>query len=107
MAVRRADGDEHRVGTGNRRRRVGGEAEPAGGDVGFHQHLEPGFEDGNLAPAQTPDLVFVAVDADHLDPELGEARAGDEPDVAGADHHDAHGPAILFSGCNPSGPAPA
>ncbi len=37
------------------------------------------------------DLALVLVDADDLDAELGKTGAGDQPDIAGADHGNTHG----------------
>ena len=55
------------------------------------QIVEAGLEDRDLAAAQPRDLARVLVDAGDVDAELGEAGAGDQADIAGADHGDAHG----------------
>ena len=41
-----------------------------------HQLVEPGLEDRDLAPRQALDLLGHHVGADHVVPEMGEARAG-------------------------------
>ena len=88
--ARRADGDEYRIRPRRGRRQVGAEGEPAGPHVAVDQRLEPGLVDRHLAAPQPLDLGLVLVDAGDLDAELGEAGAGHQPDIAAADHHDAH-----------------
>jgi hypothetical protein len=44
--------------------------------------------DRRLTVLERADLLRIDVDAEHLGPERGEARRGDEADVAGADHAD-------------------
>ena len=87
---RRADGDEDRIGAGDRRGEVGGEIEPPGLDVGRHQIIEAGLEDRDFAAAQRRDLVGVLVDARDLVTEIGEAGAGDQPYIARANHGNPH-----------------
>ena len=89
-ARRRADRDEHRGGLAHRLRQPRGEAQPAGPDVARHQRVEARLEDRHVAAFERRDLVRIAVDADHVMAEIGEAGAGDEADVAGADHRNAH-----------------
>ena len=48
---RRADRNEHRIRLGDRRRKLGGEIEPPGLDVGGDQRIEPGLEDRDFAAA--------------------------------------------------------
>ena len=50
--------------------------------------LEAGLVDRDLAVLEARDLVGVDVDAVDVVAELGEARRGDEADVAGADDAD-------------------
>jgi hypothetical protein len=87
---RRADRDEHRVGGGDRRLESGREIEPPAAHVVLDQAIEIGLVDRDLALAQRLDLLRVLVDAGHVMAEVGEARARDEADIAGADHGDAH-----------------
>ena len=87
---RRADGDEDRIGAGDRRGEVGGEIEPPCLDVGRHQIVEAGLEDRDFATAQGRDLVAVLVHASDLVTEIGEAGAGYQPHIARANHGDAH-----------------
>ena len=58
--------------------------------VALDQLLEAGLVDRDLAAFELRDLLRVDVGTDHLHAELGEARPGDEADVAGADHSDVH-----------------
>jgi hypothetical protein len=46
--------------------------------------------DRDATLAQTRHLALVNLDADHLVAEIGETSPRDKPDIAGADHHDAH-----------------
>src|SRR3546814_4572758 len=69
---------------------LGGERQPSGLHVALDQALQPGLEDRDLARLQPLDLGGVLVDAADVDAELGETCAGDEADIAGADHGNAH-----------------
>jgi hypothetical protein len=89
--VGRADGDEDRVRPLEGLAEVGREGEAAARLVALDQGLEAGLVDRDPALLEHPDLALVLVDADHVEPELGEAGAGDEADIARADHGDAHG----------------
>ncbi len=57
--------------------------------------------DRNLASAKRVDLLRDDVADDDVVPELGEAGARDEPDVAGAEDRDTHGYLPLASGFRP------
>src|SRR5690606_37660645 len=57
--------------------------------------VEPGLEDRNAALAQRRDFAGVLVDAADVMAEVGEARTGDEPDVARAYHDNSHGSPLL------------
>src|SRR5690606_16316971 len=48
------------------------------------EDLEPWFVDGELPTGKLLYLLLVNVDADYMVAHLGEARAGDEPHIAGA-----------------------
>ena len=51
-----------------------------------------------MAPLlQLRDLRGVGIDADHVVTEVGEAGAGDEPDIAGADHRYPHDESLPLS----------
>ena len=52
--------------------------------------VEPGLEDRDVAAPERPQLRLVLVHADDVVAVLGEAGAGDEPDVAGPDDCDLH-----------------
>jgi hypothetical protein len=88
---RGADGDElqHAVGDGGLD--VGGEAQAAGGDVLLHHGFEARFVDRDAALVEDADLGRVEVEAEHVVADVGQAGAGDEPDVTGADDCDFHG----------------
>jgi hypothetical protein len=94
-ARRGADGDEHRVGAGQRLGKVEGELEPACGDVLGDELVETRLEDRDAPFTQRRDFACVLVDAAHLMAEIGKARAGYQADVARADHHDSHGSPLL------------
>jgi hypothetical protein len=87
---RRADRDEHRLGTANRGSKIGGEGEPAGSDVFRHHLVQARLIDRHVAFVQGGQLV--GIDLDHCDfgAELGEAGAGDQADIAAADHRNTH-----------------
>ena len=87
---RRADRDEDRVGLGHRRLQVGGEAQPPGLHVGGDQIVEARLVDRHLAALERRDLAGVLVDAGDVMAEIGKAGPGNEADIAGADHRDAH-----------------
>ena len=70
---------------------AGGEAQPSGGDVLFHQFLEARLVDRDASPFQEFNLGRVIIHANHVVPDLGEAGAGDEPDIAGSDDRELHG----------------
>ena len=74
----------------DRRLEVGGEAQPAGAHVVGDQFVESRLVDRHLAALQRRDLAGVLVDAGHVVAEIGEAGPGNEADIAGADHRDAH-----------------
>ena len=69
---------------------IGGEGQPPALGIGLDQRLEPRLPDRHPAGVQAVDLGLVLVDAGHVMAEIGEAGAGHEPDIAGADHRDAH-----------------
>src|SRR5262249_56107291 len=70
--------------------RVGREGEAPLLNVPLDQLFEPGLVDRNLAALELVDLLRIDVGAHDLHAELGEARAGDEADVASTDHSDVH-----------------
>ena len=100
-ARRRADRDEHRLGLGDARG-LAGEFEPALPHIGLDQIGEPRLEDRDFAAIERRDLAGILVDAGDLMAEIGKAGAGNEPDIAGADHGHAHSHSP-FTGCLVSG----
>ena len=87
---RRADRDELQRAVRDRCVDVGGEAQAPGRDVARDHRLEPRLVDRHAAVVEDRDLARVDVEAQHVVADLGEAGAGDETDVAGADHRDLH-----------------
>ena len=75
-----------RTGSGE----LGGEGEPPAATLLRDQLVEAGLVDRHLAALERRDLVGVLVDADDVMAEIGKAGAGNEADIAGADHRDAH-----------------
>src|SRR5690606_7399625 len=92
---RRAHGNEHRVGIGQRAGEVERELEPPCGNVALDQFVEARFEDRDAAFAQRLDLARVLVDAAHVMPKVGKARTRYQADVARADHDDTHADPLL------------
>ncbi len=88
-AGRRADSDEDGVGFGDARRLVS-KFQPALADVGFDEVRKSRLEDRNFALLERGDPARILVDAGDLMAEIGKAGAGDEPDITGADHANAH-----------------
>ena len=64
------------------------EREPAAVEALAHEVVEARLEDRDLAPLEQRDLVGVDVGAHDVVADVGEARAGGEPDVARADDRD-------------------
>ena len=87
----RAHGDEHRLRARHRRFQIGGEGQAARLGVRRHHIVQPGLEDRDAAGLQGLDLARILVDADHLMAELRQAGAGNQPNIARADHGDTHG----------------
>ena len=87
---RRADGNEHRIGGFHRGSDLLGEFQASGFRVGGNQIVEAGLVDQHLAAAERGDFGRVLVDAGHLVAEIGETGPGNEPDITGADHGNAH-----------------
>ena len=87
---RRADGDEDRVRSAPGRLEARCEREPSRGLVGEDQLAQARLIDRDATFAQTIDFGLVNLDTNHLMAEIGETSPRDKPDIAGADHHDAH-----------------
>ena len=62
------------------------EADPVA--IALEHFVEPGLVDGHLARPEALDPIREDVADHHLVPEVGEARTGDEADIAGAEHAD-------------------
>jgi acyl carrier protein len=82
----RAHGDELHGAVLHRAVDVGGELQPAGGDVALHHGLQAGFVDGDAAAFQDPDLFRVHVQAEHMVADFRQAGAAHEAHVPGSDH---------------------
>jgi dTDP-glucose 4,6-dehydratase len=81
LARRRPHGDEDDLAGRHRAGHVGGEAQPAVGQVPLDQRLQTRLVDRDLAGLQPRDLPLIDVAADHVVPGLGETGAHDESDV--------------------------
>src|SRR5436853_3100489 len=89
------DGDEHGLRSGHALLEIGGEGEAPAADVALDQLVEARLEDRHLALLQRRDLPSVLVDAGHVVAEIGKARAGNQADIARADHRDAHRTSLI------------
>jgi len=87
---RGADRDEHGFRIAHRGREVGREGQPVTLDIRLDDGLQAGFPDRHDAGIQSVDLGGILVDAAHAMAKVGEAGSGHEPDIAGADHRNAH-----------------
>ena len=87
---RSAHRDEHELRRSHLRTWPLFEPQPSLRGVAPDDILEPRLVDGDLPAPQSLYPVPVDVHARHVRPELGEARAGNEPDVARADHDHPH-----------------
>ena len=67
-----------------------GEAQALGGDVAVHEVFEAGLVDRDLAGLQRIDFALVVIDADDVVADFGEAGAGDEADITGANDAEIH-----------------
>ena len=86
----RAHADEDHLGVGVGLGLVGGEVQAAGLVVALDQLVEARLVDRADAVLELLDLLGVHVEAGHLVADVRKAGAGDESDVAGADHGDTH-----------------
>ena len=87
----RANREENRLGPGNGGLQIGGEAKPPGGDIFGNQLIKARFIDRHAPFMQRGDLGGVQVHHRDIHAEFREAGAGNQADIAGADHRDAHG----------------
>jgi hypothetical protein len=88
---RRPHRDEHRLGVRHRRVEVGGEGQAPGAMVALDQLTEARLVDRDFAGLKAGDPTAVDVDADDGVAEIGQARTGNEADIAGTDHCKLHG----------------
>ena len=86
--LRRADADEVQIATG-RIAQVGAEPQPARPQMAFEQLTQAGLAERQLAAGEGSDLRGLVVDADHVEPELSQARRVGGAEVAGSDDTDA------------------
>ena len=87
---RSPDRDEDRFRALDALGEIGREAQAAALGIGLDQRLETRLPDRHDAVLQRIDLARILVDAADFVTEIGKARAGDEPHIAGADHRNAH-----------------
>ena len=89
-ARRRADGNEHRLGAVHRGGEIAGERQPAGGDVVRDQLVQARLVDRHAPVAQGGELPGIGFHHRDVGAEFGEAGAGDQADIAAADHRNTH-----------------
>ena len=105
LVLRRGHAQEHDVGVRRRARGADHEPQAPGGDGVGDELVEPVLDDRDLPRFEPCHLVLVDVGADDVEPEMGEARAGREPDIPGADHGKRRSAALVggvvrrFAGC--------
>ncbi len=73
-AAGRADRDEDRRRTRDPLTQIGGEAQASGLHIAIDQRIKARFVDRHDPGVEPVDLALILVDADHLVPEIGEAR---------------------------------
>src|SRR4029450_13586469 len=78
--------------------------QPPGPDHLAEQLLEAGLEEPGPALADEVELAGVVVVDHHVMADMGQTGGGDEADVAGADHGDAHADELLGAEWNGRGP---
>jgi len=100
-ARRGAHRDEHGVDALHRLLQIHGEGQAAGGDVAGDQIVQAGLVDRNFAALQPLDLAGVLVDASDVHAEFRKAGAGDQADIARADHRYAHRVPLISLKRNP------
>ena len=74
---------------------VGGEAQAPGGHVVRDDAVQPGLVDRDAAAFEHGDLRGIDVEAHDVVAHLGQAGAGNQADVAGADHGDLHADVLM------------
>ena len=84
----RADGDEYHIRVGDGIRIAGRESQIRA--RGGEQVFEVGLVDGSPASFEGLDFAWVRIEAGDLMPEVGQAHAGGEPYISGADDRDFH-----------------
>ena len=82
--------DKHRLRLRHGCGQIGGEPQATLVGVFLHEHVKPGFVDGNNSLLQAGDFVGDLVDARHRVAEFGKTGAGDQANVAGPDHGNIH-----------------
>ena len=88
---RRINGDEKQVAMADSNRRVGREAQPPRPSAVGEEFDKSRLVNRHDAALETVDPIRVDVHANDTVAHLREARAGDKPDVAGAEHGEIHG----------------
>src|SRR5690606_1230235 len=84
FARRRRKREKDYVAVTNPLGKIGREPQASLAPIALKEDLEPWFVDGELPTGKLLYLLLVNVDADYMVAHLGEARAGDEPHIAGA-----------------------
>lgn len=91
LVRRRAHGDEGDFAVRNRLGRVGSEAQPARGVVGFHHRLQARFIDGNHPTIETINFRLVDIHADNVMTYFRQTGTGDKTNIAGTKDRNSHG----------------
>ncbi len=84
------DRDKHRLGAIDRGGEIAGEGQPASSDVVLHELFEAGFVNRHPPSDQRLQLLGFGFDNSDLGAELGETGAGDQADIAAANHGYTH-----------------
>jgi len=70
--------------------RAGGELETPSVEVALDHGIEAGLVDGHLAGFEHLDLAFIDIDTDDMVAGIGQASAGNQAHVAGAEYRYSH-----------------
>ena len=90
-ATRRcADTDEHYFSLRDCRCQLRSEGQASGLGVLIDERLKAGFEDRNLSVFKRGDLLVIEINANDVVTKVRKAGAAYEPDIAAANHRDAH-----------------
>src|SRR4051794_13869155 len=98
FSLRGADCEINNLGLANGSDQIGREVEPLGRLIVADHLLKPGLVDGDFTSREPGDFFLVDIDTRYVVAAIGEARAGNKADVAGANDCDFHDVEIKWSG---------